>query len=359
MSQYTITIREICNGFYGDGWDTADIDDVVNAGRSGIFDFDYNLFDNDYKSVIETKVIRHYYMYEIGQETFNLWHFDFKTKWLEIISYYDKFYKADQLKFDPLKNTDYTTDTTSSSDGVKTDTGGSHTDSVDDNKYGSITVNQSNQTDDFDGDVHTTSHTSDNGRDDHIKGSDQTTTYLDRESTTTYNSQDTQSGSVNTVRYTGEQDTPQGKLVDLKDVNYLSSAGYVDETVTPNNQKSAKTGTDKVRDSGSVTVSNSGIDSDERINTIDLTQDVVTNNLNVTNSTSNTDVDGYSLTKGTVDVSNNNRTDTSDNTESTAQTHGKTGSETYSEMLQKYRDTFINIDMMIINELRDMFMYLW
>lgn len=35
---------------------------------------------------------------------------------------------------------------------------------------------------------------------------------------------------------------------------------------------------------------------------------------------------------------------------------GKEGSETYSEMLIKYRQTFINIDMMIIDELADLFM---
>lgn len=35
---------------------------------------------------------------------------------------------------------------------------------------------------------------------------------------------------------------------------------------------------------------------------------------------------------------------------------GKEGTETYSEMLMKFRDTFLNIDMMIINELKDLFM---
>ena len=35
---------------------------------------------------------------------------------------------------------------------------------------------------------------------------------------------------------------------------------------------------------------------------------------------------------------------------------GKEGTETYSEMLTKFRDTFLNIDMMIINELQDLFM---
>lgn len=35
---------------------------------------------------------------------------------------------------------------------------------------------------------------------------------------------------------------------------------------------------------------------------------------------------------------------------------GKEGTETYSEMLIKFRETFLNIDMMIINELKDLFM---
>lgn len=35
---------------------------------------------------------------------------------------------------------------------------------------------------------------------------------------------------------------------------------------------------------------------------------------------------------------------------------GKEGSETYSEMLKKYRDTFLNIDMMIIEDLNELFM---
>lgn len=39
--------------------------------------------------------------------------------------------------------------------------------------------------------------------------------------------------------------------------------------------------------------------------------------------------------------------------------HGKQGSTPYSELLQKYRETFLNIDMQIINELEPLFMGLW
>lgn len=38
---------------------------------------------------------------------------------------------------------------------------------------------------------------------------------------------------------------------------------------------------------------------------------------------------------------------------------GKRGSITYSKMLQEYRDTLLNIDMMIINDLKDLFFGLW
>ena len=39
--------------------------------------------------------------------------------------------------------------------------------------------------------------------------------------------------------------------------------------------------------------------------------------------------------------------------------YGKIGVMTYQEMVLKYRETFLNIDMMIIDELRDLFMKVW
>lgn len=38
---------------------------------------------------------------------------------------------------------------------------------------------------------------------------------------------------------------------------------------------------------------------------------------------------------------------------------GKRGGENYSDMLRKYRETFLNIDMMVIEELDDLFLNLW
>jgi len=38
---------------------------------------------------------------------------------------------------------------------------------------------------------------------------------------------------------------------------------------------------------------------------------------------------------------------------------GKQGTESYSSLLSKYRETFLNIDMQVINEFNDLFFGLW
>ena len=60
---------------------------------------------------------------------------------------------------------------------------------------------------------------------------------------------------------------------------------------------------------------------------------------------------------GTITDDNTKKTDGTDTYEN--KEIGKIGTETYSEMLQKYRDTFLNIDLMVIRELEPLFMGLW
>ena len=38
---------------------------------------------------------------------------------------------------------------------------------------------------------------------------------------------------------------------------------------------------------------------------------------------------------------------------------GKQGTENYSSLLKKFRETFLNIDMQVINQFSDLFMNLW
>ena len=62
MSKYTITIKNLINNK---------------------FDFkmtDYPIFDENYREVLETKILKHFYFREIGFETFALWKFKLNEK---------------------------------------------------------------------------------------------------------------------------------------------------------------------------------------------------------------------------------------------------------------------------------------
>ena len=49
-----------------------------------IFDFDFPIFDEDYKIPLEKKILRHYYLREIGFETLGVWKLKLNDKLNEI-----------------------------------------------------------------------------------------------------------------------------------------------------------------------------------------------------------------------------------------------------------------------------------
>lgn len=113
-------------------------------------------------------------------------------------------------------------------------------------------------------------------------------------------------------------DTPQGEITGLENENYLTNARKITDGVT----SSGNENTDTTRN----------VDNDYTEN-------------ETTNNTKN----------GTNKV-----TGTSNTTEDYLETLvGKQGSGTYSKMLMEFRDTFLNIDMMVINEFKDLFFGLW
>ena len=77
MSVYTTELRYICEHDAGlkESVGLNQIDDVIAACRESIFG-DYPIFDEDYRATLETMILKHYYMWEIGAETvglFKLW----------------------------------------------------------------------------------------------------------------------------------------------------------------------------------------------------------------------------------------------------------------------------------------------
>ena len=112
MSKYTTELRFICETSAGltDSEGYTSTRDIIEKSRAKIFDFDYPIFDENYRSVLETKIIKHYYTREIAAETVGLWKLWLDERMNNIMPYYNQLYKSELLEFNPLYDTDITTD---------------------------------------------------------------------------------------------------------------------------------------------------------------------------------------------------------------------------------------------------------
>lgn len=103
MSSYTLELRTYIESFsqYSEG---LSIKEKIEIGRTKLFDFDYPLFDDNYRKIFETNFIRNFYMREIGFEVEELFKFRLET-WLNInMPYYNKMFESELIKYDPLSN---------------------------------------------------------------------------------------------------------------------------------------------------------------------------------------------------------------------------------------------------------------
>lgn len=275
MSRYTTEVRYICETSSGllESVGYSKVDEVIQKSLPVIFDFDFPIFDEKYRGILESKILKHYYTREIAFETVGLWKLKLATKLNEIMVYYNQLYKSELLEFNPLYDVDITRQHISDSDGTRGTT------SSDNSKY-------------------------DSNRDTNVTGRNSS----DIDSSVT--------GNTNSNRKDMYSDTPQGTITDLESGKYLTNA-RINNDVENNSSKTSGTTTDSI-----------DTDTSENINTSK-------------NQTRNEDVKFSNLETYIETVK------------------GKQGSGDYSEMLKKFRTTFLNIDMMIIEELSDLFFNLW
>ena len=102
MAQYTLELREIIK--------SKDIFKAIN----------YDLYNNDYKSIFEDKFIKKYYFREIGAETIGRFLIYLESTLNEIMPYYTQLYKTTTYKYDPLLNYDLTEEITKEVVGINT-----------------------------------------------------------------------------------------------------------------------------------------------------------------------------------------------------------------------------------------------
>lgn len=279
MSKYTTQVRFICEQKSGlrESVGQADIDTVIDNSWSKIFTSSAVMFDENYRASICKKILKHFYLREIGFETVGVWMYYLNTKFEEILPYYNQLWKSAQLEFEPF----YDVDVTRKHDLNKTDNG-------------------------------TDTYTKDNKRD---GTKDNVVKEVTDDDTSGTSSSTTETGNTKKDLYS---DTPQGALTGVEAESYLTNAR-------------------KITDSGNAT--SSGTYTDNR----DITK-------NVTDKLTDTET-------GNEKFSGTKKNDTAETFEETLK--GKQGSKSYSEMLMDYRKTFLNIDMMFINEFNDLFINLW
>lgn len=311
MSKYTTEVRFICESKSGlENSSGADnVDEVIAGAWNKIFTSKAPFFDESYRSVLCQKILKHYYLREICCETVGIWKLWMNERLETIMPYYNQLYESELIKFEPLNDVnltrkhDRTVDGTEERNGETSDTA---------NGTREITNNG-------------TKNTTNNGTRE-VTGTNDTKETVTSDTTTSTESNETKRDLYS--------DTPQGAITGLENENYLTNARKITDSVTSNGSDDTNT--------------TRNIDND-------YTENDTTNNTE--NTTSN---NTENMTTNDTKIGTNKVTGTSNTTEDYLETLiGKQGSGTYSKMLMEFRDTFLNIDMMVIDEFKDLFFGLW
>lgn len=132
MSKYTTEVRFICEQKAGleESVGFEQINMVIGHSWDKIFTTKCAFFDNDYRSVLCAKILKHYYTREIGFETAGLWMLWMNRRLEEIMPYYNQLYRSAQLEFNPFHDVDYWREGNRKNDGTS-ETSGSSTNTQD------------------------------------------------------------------------------------------------------------------------------------------------------------------------------------------------------------------------------------
>lgn len=307
MSTYTTELRYILESYAGldASTDYPSIDSVIDKSRCKLFDFNYPIFDESYRSHLESLICLHYYRREIGFETVGLFKMYLERTMREIMPYYNQLYKSQLLEFNPFYDVDLTRDHVNKHNGEESSKSDSSTNAKGTNSDSSKNVDKV------------------------VDNSTEGTSSRDESESSAKNSANSSSNSENKQKYS---DTPQGSLTDLEKGKYLTNATINDAVV---NDNSSATSSDKA-----TTTRTSNVGKEQTTNR-----------------------DSSTTTNGTT--TNDTKTETNNNSNNASiddyleHVKGKQGGASYASLLKEYRETFLNIDMKVISDLNTLFMLVW
>lgn len=355
MSKYTTEVRFICETAAGlvESVGYSQVSEVIQSAVPVIFDFDFPIWDEEYRSVLCSKILKHYYTREIGFESVGLWKLKLDTKLNEIMPYYNERYKTVDMKFNPLNDVDYTRTSSGDESGTnKRETNESELNER--NRQGNITKQDSgsdmlSKGGTIDLDKSGTVDVSNSGNEINAANGENT----DRKTGTV----GVVGNGTNTQTDTDKfSDTPQGGLQGVNDGTYLTTADVKNRNGTTSNSETTTYNTTDTSNGNSE--SERSFDSDEK----------TTHNTKDRTSYDTTDTTTYGRKNVEENSGNeserNNRLGNENGEFSTTKDYvehvvGKMGNRTYASVIKEYRDALINIDMEVIDELKDLFMLLW
>ena len=412
MSKYTTEVRFICesaaNLTESEGFNS--IDTILSVAAPKIFNFDFPLFDENYRTPLEKKILRHFYTREISEETVGLWKLRLQDRLCMIMPYYNQLYSSELIKFNPLYDVDLTRDHVRENDSEENtiNTGsmsGTTQDSIqkqvarDLNDAGTEnTVIDRDTSDALTSETNT--DTTNTGKTTNADGihTHEDQHYIDARGITTNKSgsdtnhtderqdiTDYGNSEFHKLNYDLYSDTPQGDISGFDPVAaYLTNGRKImdDENTSSNNHKIGSTVTDntsnstgleqttdqdessKVTETEVVTAkeenrTDSGNEKTDVNSTRNVAEDTTEDKEHYRLETENTNENATNTGEETRETSHTGKT-TIDSTENYIEhVVGKNGGVSYSKMLIEFRETFLNIDRMIIRDLEPLFFGLW
>ena len=338
MSKYTTEVRWICEYEANKVAQAEDIEipegidgieTILTLSAPNVFNFNFPIFDENYRLTLEKKILKHFYTREICEETVGLWKLRLWDKLNVIMPYYNKLYSSELLNFNPFYDVDLTSN--------RSVTGQETNESVANENYQVNGNENRNKNDSTSGNRESIS--------DKNNQSESNTQTSETNSNTRTASGNTTDDNVNWTLFS---DTPQGGvvLVDNTDPETVSGNAYLTtaQKITDNGHGSHS---DTESSSGNNNVVSSG-------NRNDVGHDV--NSENVSSNANSNEVSQHS----NIGESHKNISGNINNTETYIEhVSGKRGGHTYSGMLLEFRKTLLNIDQMILRDLEDLFFGLW
>ena len=356
MSKYTTEVRFICEEAAGlrESVGYEDVNEVVTKAYPKIFDSSLNFYNEETKTRLLPKILIHYYQKEIGFETVGLWKLKLNQRLREILPYYNQLYASEDIEYNPLQNVDNT-----------------HTHKGEyENSKENTNIRTDNLTETRDLTTVDDGSASYDRNEDTILRHDKTTTrgddvrYKDADTVAQGNDVNTHEVDAALDHWTMFSDTPQGGINGVQLAGGVSQSGTLSDNAyltTATHVTESPAATHDTIQHGTITNS-FGNETQEH-------GDIVETFNKGGDKSDHVDADGWEKTdninthKGTVKntggVTNEFNQGDNGSDKYEKHEHGKIGVITYQEMVMKWREAFLNIDMMIINELDDLFMKVW